>query len=433
MQSSRAKIGFAIGLAVIAILMGRRVLQLFEMHPQVVISSGITDFPPSPAVNFKQERIGPKGDQPRITNVQIVDLDADQRNEILVCDGAQNAVFLYRQNTAGAWEEMLVANGLRVPAHATPADVDADGDQDIVVAVLGDSLPSDELVGQVVLLEKTESGFQKHILLDDVRRVADVQAGDFDGDGDVDLAVAVFGYARGEVLWLENRGQHQFRDHLLLSRPGVIHVPVADYDLDGDLDIATVVSQDEEEVWGLENDGQGAFQARRLFFTHNFDAGSGGLVKCDLDQDGDEDFLLPWGDNLEYGHSWPQPYHGCLWLRNDGDWQFNVERIGTFGGAYAAAPGDLDADGDLDVVLVSMSNDWSDPTHESIVWLENDGQQSFQTWEIDTSPVELITVACGDLDADGRDDVVAGSLHLPASSVKRVQRVTSWLTKGISP
>jgi len=370
----------------------------------------------------------------RITNVQIVDLDQDGKSEVVACDASANQVLVYHNRGNNRWEAEVIGRDLRAPAHATVVDIDGDEDLDVVVSVLGDLLPSDHLIGSVVLLEATDDGYQSHSLLNDVRRVADVQPGDFDADGDVDLVVAVFGYARGEVLWLENRGDFQFVDHHLLDRPGTVHVPVGDFDNDGDLDIATVVTQDEEEVWGLENDGKGGFQSRRLQFTHNYDVGGGGLVATDLDQDGDLDLLLSQGDNLEYGHEWPQPYHGCVWLENEGNWQFKSKRIARLGGTYAAAAGDLDQDDDQDVVLVSMSNDWRDPRHPSIVWLENDGQQGFQQqWMLDTEPVEMTCVACGDLDGDGRLDVVAGGFRIPTSAAEPVIPITAWLSGSGKP
>jgi hypothetical protein len=56
----------------------------------------------------------------------------------------------------------------------------------------------------------------------------------------------------------------------------------------------------------------------------------------DSDRDGKLDLLAPQGDNLEDSYAWPQPYHGCLWLRNLGNWNFQPKQIARFGGTYAA-------------------------------------------------------------------------------------------------
>jgi hypothetical protein len=386
-------------------------------------------FPASP-IRFERLEIGPPPDRhPLIANVQILDFDGDGTNDILACDVRRQSVILCRRDARSTWSETVLAEDIATPAHATAVDLDRDGDLDLVVAVLGDILPNDDVIGRLIWLEQTAAGFTRHVLLDDVRRVADCQAGDLDGDGDIDLAVAVFGYARGQVLWLENLGDGRFLDHELLASPGTIHVPLADYDGDGDLDIAAVVSQDEEELWGFENLGGGEFRARRLWYTVNFDLGSAGLVQDDLDQDGDPDLILPVGDNLEVMHSFPQKYHGCLWFENRGAWEFVPRRIADFGGTYAAAVGDLDADGDRDVVLVSMFNNWDAQRNASVVWLENDGRQQFRCWQVDSRPTHRITVAVGDLDGDGRDDILTGGMHL-VGPFDRLGRLTAWFNQG---
>lgn len=383
---------------------------------------------PSSRLSFVKNRIGAEPKFPAwLTHVQILDFDGDNLADVIACDARHHRVVLYQQSSTGTWLEKVLGENLVAPAHATIVDLDQDGDRDVVVAVLGNIWPDDGIVGRVVWLENTGTGFRQHVLLDDVRRVADVQAGDLDGDGDIDLAVAVFGYARGEILWLENRGEGRFRDHQLFVAPGTIHVPLADFDGDGDFDIVAVVSQDLEEVWGFENQGNGRFQPRRLLAFENFDLGSAGLVLCDLDQDGDQDLILPVGDNLEDIHSYPQPYHGCFWLENRGAWNFVKHRIAQFGGTYAAAIGDLDGDRDQDVVLVSMFNDWDRKGHASVIWLENDGQQNFKTWQIAEHPTHLVTVACGDLNGDGRDDVVAGSLHL-VPPFTNIEGLSAWIS-----
>ncbi len=396
--------------------------------PVAETAAAETDFPRS-RLPLRREPLGPSAKYPpRITNVQIVDFDQDGMQDVIACDALRNQVLWYRQSPRGEWEERLLGDDLVAPAHATPVDLDADGDLDVLVSVLGNIYPDDTHVGRVVWLEQAGDRFIRHLLLDDVRRVADIQAGDLDGDSDLDLVVAVFGYARGRILWLENRGGGRFRDHEIDYGPGAIHVPLADYDGDGDLDIATVFSQNEEEVWGYENLGGGKFRSRLLHLTVNHDVGSAGLVQTDLDGDGDADLLWPLGDNLEYQYTYPQPYHGCVWLENRGGWEFVPRQIAQFGGCYAAAAADLDADGDRDVVLVSLFNDWQTPGHASVAWLENDGAQGFTTWQIDDRPTHLVTVACGDLNGDGRDDIVAGALHVTRSD-DDLGRMAVWTSR----
>lgn len=427
------------------------------MHPALLITLGLIAvaiplltwlvFPSSPALgelpasvqvrtgfsnstlSFTKMEVGDSfRGHPRICHVQITRLRKDGPMGVLICDAARNSVSFSSPTGTGTWTETVLLSDVIAPAHATVVDIDGDADLDIIVSVLGNIEPDDGVIGSVVLMENDRGGYNPRTILDDVRRVADVQPGDFDGDGDLDLAVAVFGYNRGQLLWLENRGAGRFRDHELHSAPGIIHVPVADFDGDGDPDIAAVVTQDEEELWGFENLGGGRFRGRRLWFTHNFDLGGAGLLAEDLDQDGDIDLVLPAGDNLEDFDPFPQPYHGCLWFENTGGWSFTRKRISDFGGTYAAATRDMDNDGDVDVVLVSMANVWDDPDRASIVLLRNDGAQNFEPFRIDSTPTHLVTVGLGDLNGDNRPDIVAGGLHI-RGPYDRLGRVTAWMNQ----
>lgn len=349
----------------------------------------------------------------RITNVQIVDLDGDALPDVLACDGISHCVLWFRQLPSGKWDVSQLGEDFLVPAHATVVDLDADGDQDVVVSVLGSITPTDETVGRLVWLEQREDGgFETRVLLDDVRRVADAQPGDFDNDGDLDLAVAVFGYARGGVMWLENNGHQQFVEHELFYGPGIIHVPVADLDADGDLDIAAIATQDQEELWAFENLGEGEFKPRLLHYFLNYDIGCAGLVQADIDSDGDIDLVVPAGDNLEYSYTFPQAYHGCYLFENQGEWKFRMQKMSQFGGLYAAAVADVNGDRNQDVVAVSMLSNPSHQPYPSVISLENDGKLGFALRQIAEAPQELVTVACGDINLDGRVDIVAGGLNL---------------------
>lgn len=338
-------------------------------------------------------------------------------------------MFWYRQYPTDHWEEIPLGDEVNSPAVATPVDLDGDGDTDVVVGLLGNGVePTDDRCGQVVWLENRDGKFINRVILDGVRRVSDVQAADFDGDGDVDLSVASFGYTRGEVLWLENRGG-KFRDHLLLATDGPSHVPVGDFDGDGDPDIAVLVSQDHEEIWAFENRGKGEFLSRRLHWFLNFDLGGAGLIANDLDRDGDADLILSAGDNLEVNHNYTQPWHGCVWMENLGGWHFEPRRIGTVGGTYAAAAADFDGDGDTDVMLASMFNDWRSPGAASLVLLENDGRQQFAAAAVADRPIHQATVAAGDLNGDGKPDIVAGAIYPPDPQPGELGRLTVWYNR----
>jgi hypothetical protein len=393
-------------------------------------ASPVSHFPPSPLA-FDRWTLGPEpGYRPQITHVKIVDLDGDGLLDVIACDGRRNRVLWYRQRPPGGWDEIPLGDELNCPVGATVVDLDGDGDLDVLVPVLGSIWPTDERVGQVVWLENRGDGkFTTHVLLDDLRRVSDVQAADLDGDGDLDLAVAEFGYDRGSVLWLENRGSGKFRDHLLFATQGPSHVPIADLDGDGRPDIVALVSQEHEEVWAFENKRGGVFEPRLLHGFLNFDLGGAGLTVADVNRDGRPDLVVSTGDNLETNYHYPQPWHGCYWLENLGGWAFEPHVAARVGGVYAAAVADLDGDGDKDIVAACMFNDWRTPGSASLVWLENDGKQNFTVHQIADRPSHLATLAVGDLDGDGRPDVVAGSLHLQ-EPFDRLGRITVWFNRG---
>lgn len=399
-------------------------------RPVLPVELGASKFPQSP-LPFSYVLVGKQwqGD-PRITNVRICDLDGDHLADLLVCDALRHRVLLFRQSAPGEWQEIVLAHERAVlaPCHVEPVDLDLDGDPDLLVAGLGSLWPTDDAVGMVAWFEN-QGNFQfvPHVVLDDLRRVTDVQAADLDGDGDLDLVVAEFGYHRGSILWLENHGGQVFEEHLLMAVPGTVHVPIADYDGDGDPDIAAVVTQNEEEVWGLENLGGGNFARRLIASTINFDFGGVGLVRCDLNADGRPDLLWVAGDNYELLSHHPQPSHGCVWLENQGSWQFAQHRLVTFGGVYGAAVGDVDGDGKQDVVLASMFNNWRDRQAASVIWLQNLGEARFRPWQIATEPIQLATVDCADVNGDGLADIVTGCAHI-TDPPQRLGYVSLWLT-----
>ena len=256
--------------------------------------------------------------------------------------------------------------------------------------------------------------------------MADVRSGDLDGDGDLDLSVALFGYDQGETRWLRNAGGWRFESQTLQELSGPINAEIADVDGDRDLDIVTLVSQQWEEIYVHVNDGRGGFTARRIFGASNEDFGSSWISLADLDADGDPDVVYSNGDAFDYATAAGRTWNGVQWLENSGGASFTYHRIGDIPGASSPQAADLDGDGDLDIAVVSAYNNWANPAAQSLVWLENDGRATFTLHDLASAPTHLVTLAIGDLTGDGRPDLVTGGMHM-SWPYDRLSRLTLWV------
>ena len=368
-------------------------------------------------------------DPPFLGHVQFTDLDKDGRPDVLVCDTGKSAVtWIYNRN--GVWKEETLAT-VRNSAHTQVLAGTRDG-VDIAVGCLGTLGPSDDLVGSVVLLSNNGAmQFTPVTILDHVSRVADVEPGDFDGDGDTDFVVASYGAInQGEVGWLENKSDKTYQYHLIVKKTGAINVLPTDLNGDGHLDFVALFAQEHEEISAFINDGKGGFQERLLFKAATPAYGSSGIQLVDLDHDGDADILYTNGDNLDVPTIIPRPYHGVQWLENQGNLTFIWHDLYRCYGAYCAVAGDLNNDGSLDIVVTMLFNDWSDPKRASLLWLENNGQQVFKPHSIATQPTHLISAAVGDMDGDGWLDIVTcGMYGFPP--LDRMGRVTLWRNRAV--
>lgn len=367
---------------------------------------------------------------PLVSHLQAVDLDGDGLLDVVVCDCKSNTVSWIRQFPKGVYTETVLASDLIAPAHVQAIDFDKDGDLDLVVAVLGMLFPNNDKIGSVVILENDgHCHFTKHVVVDKIARVSDVRAGDLDGDGDMDLAVAQFGYDDGETRWIENLGDWKFKSHILQSLSGPINVEIVDIDNDGDLDIVSLVSQEWEEIYCFINDGKGNFQPKLIWGSSNQDFGSSGISMCDLDKDGDLDILYSNGDAFDYIPPQGRPWHGVQWLENKGNMKFEFHRLCSFTGATNVRAADIDNDGDLDLFVVSEFNLWDKPDSYSLIWLENVGNMQFVKHEIAKNPTHLLCCEPGDFNNDGQIDLVTGGMHT-YPPFDRMGRITLWTNNG---
>lgn len=386
-------------------------------------ASGAPDSLPAPA--YAPSPIGNlREGEAWITDLCIADLDGDGQLDVVAADGRLHRISALYGLGGLSFEEQALNEQTAGPAHVEACDIDQDGDLDLLVACMGIIFPSNQQIGSIEILEQTAPRtFERRVIASQIARVTDLQAGDLDGDGDLDLVVGQFGYEQGEVRWLENKGNWQFDSHPLLALPGAIHTPIADLDGDGHLDIVALISQQWEEVHCFTGNGQGSFQNQVLFASSNQDYGSSGLSLADLDADGDLDILYTNGDGFDYARPGPRPHHGLQVLYNENG-RFRYQRIADFPGAFSPHAVDLNADGRLDLLVTSCFNHWENKPISLAAYLaQPDG--SYQLHPLARSPTHLVVVDSADFDGDGTPELVTGTFQA-YPPFENLSRITLW-------
>ncbi|MDF1743927.1 MAG: VCBS repeat-containing protein [Gimesia sp.] len=194
----------------------------------------------------------------------------------------------------------------------------------------------------------------------------------------------------------QNESSIQFSEHLIADNYAYAYgIAAADFDQDGDLDLSSADYTPHKRLYLFENDGKGIFKKHTI--QKDDPERLERHMVGDVDRDGDLDIVIV--KNLR-GH--------LLWFENSGsptDGQLWTRHVITVNlpGAYDVALADFNNDGFLDVAASSwvLGNQFA--------WFENSGKPAEGEWKkhlIEENIRETRTMRVADFDRDGDPDLL---------------------------
>jgi len=312
-----------------------------------------------------QHEIGNVGNVP---NIAIADFDGDQDLDLVMpyTYYAEKLIWFENDGTPenGGWIEHTITSEYSTNMHdVDTADLDGDGDVDIAVISGGN--------GQVHWFENdgtpADGGWVEHVITfsDDNESIKTV---DIDLDGDFDLLVATNdeqGTTERTLYYLRNDGEGNWSEQVPMeagvSAPGYLDVDAGDVDNDGDLDLLA----SGYHIHLYENDGTSSGWDDFVIDTH-YSLWLDPIYFADMDNDSDLDVI---GVGGTFGTD------EIIWWENDGSpwdgtWTSHVIEE-PFDSPRNADVSDIDGDGDLDVLAADYDGGlfWWEQGGQSTIFL----------------------------------------------------------------
>ncbi len=284
-------------------------------------------------------------------------------------------------------------NSSQVTATILASDVALQGTARVTVVNPNPGGGSSNVANFQVTTSTTSVGFRtRHFIVSKNLGVISEVVGDFNSDGNLDLAIVLNGYngknaAKVSILLGDGTGSFRHTGRVPLQ-PMAGNMVTGDFNGDGKLDLALVTNLNQVSI--LLGNGDGTFQSPRSFLTG---IGATSIVTADFNQDGNLDLAT---SNLTDNTV------SVLLGKGDGTFQLPVHSPTGGVSPFGLATADFDGDGILDLAVTEQGSD-------ELTILMGNGDGTF-TYETDLTVLDNPSVvSAADLDGDGKVDLVVGN------------------------
>jgi len=331
--------------------------------------------------------------------IVAADFNGDGKMDVALAESSKVNVFL--GNGAGGFPSAPIALTLTAPASSmVVGDFNGDGSPDLAVGTIAASgMPG---TGVTIFLNTADgtgnfSAGQSSTIIagPPVNEATQIVAGDFNGDGKLDVAAANF--SDGSVIILPGNGNGTFQQTLHMSvGTSPTAITAGDYNGDGKPDLAVALQHNNVEVvTPLINVGGATFQAKADVSING--TGVTSLASRDMDGNGTIDLIVGSTDGK-----------AAVFVNNGAAAFLNSATVEAAGPVAAVATGDFNFDGAIDLVSANGGNQTT-PGVNSVTVGTGNGLAAFSAVNDFSTGTQPISVAVADFNGDSKPDLVTAN------------------------